>query len=166
MSSPESAVTVSPMAVSVGPLGSTPVTFTVRPRLLAPGIYYNSVVVIDSRFGYGRTHYEKTMAFEITGTLNSVEVGPPIPTVFALRQNYPNPFNPGTTVAFDLPKAERVRLTVYDLLGREVSVLLDESRNAGTHEVWFDGSRLGSGAYFYRLQAGGFVQTKRLMLLK
>ena len=85
---------------------------------------------------------------------------------FELYDNYPNPFNPSTTIKFDLPKSSQVNLKVYDILGREVSVLVNEKREAGAYEVKFDGSALASGMYFYRIQAGSFVQTKKLLLLK
>jgi len=87
-------------------------------------------------------------------------------TSFLLEQNYPNPFNPSTVVRYRLPVASNVRLVIYDLLGREVAVLVDGKKEAGTYEVKFDGTRLSSGVYFFRLQAGDFVQTRRLMLLK
>ncbi len=90
----------------------------------------------------------------------------PLPTVYALDQNYPNPFNPSTTITFELPKASHVTLSVYDILGREVSVLLNERRDAGVHEVKFDGSNLASGVYLYRLMAADFVQTRKLIVLK
>jgi len=83
-----------------------------------------------------------------------------------LEQNYPNPFNPSTTITYALPKSSDVRLSVYDILGREVSVLVNERRDAGVHEVKFDGTNLASGVYMYRIQAGGFVQVKRLLLLR
>jgi hypothetical protein len=83
-----------------------------------------------------------------------------------LSQNYPNPFNPNTTIKFELPTSSHVSLTVYDILGREASVLVNEKREAGAYEVKFDGSNLASGVYFYRIQAGSFVQTKRLLLLR
>jgi hypothetical protein len=86
--------------------------------------------------------------------------------VFFLQQNYPNPFNPSTTIKFELPTSSVVRLSVYDVLGREVSVLVNERREAGFHEVKFDGSGLSSGVYFYRIQAGNFVETKKLVLLR
>jgi ligand-binding sensor domain-containing protein len=89
-----------------------------------------------------------------------------IPTKFALVQNYPNPFNPSTIIRFELPKSSVVKLSVCDLLGREVSVLVNERRNTGVYEVKFDGSNLASGVYFCRLQAGDFVATKRLLLTK
>jgi hypothetical protein len=89
-----------------------------------------------------------------------------LPQTYALDQNYPNPFNPSTTIKFKLPKSSIVRLSVYDMLGREVSVLVNERREAGVHEVKFDVSNLASGVYFYRIQAGDFTQTKRLLLLR
>jgi hypothetical protein len=88
------------------------------------------------------------------------------PRVFALGQNYPNPFNPGTMITYALPAAADVRLSVYDMLGREVSVLVDGRRDAGEHRLTFDGSALASGVYVYRLRAGDFVQSRRLVLLK
>jgi hypothetical protein len=78
----------------------------------------------------------------------------------------PNPFNPSTTIKFELPKASMVRLTVYDMLGREGAVIVNERRDAGVHEVKFDGAGLSSGVYLYRLQAGEFVQTLKLVLLQ
>ena len=99
-----------------------------------------------------------------------------LPVAFALQQNYPNPFNPSTTIKFELPKASHVTLAVYDILGREVSVLVNERRDAGFHEVKFsakggsasggDAAGLASGVYFYRLTAGSFVQTRKLLLIR
>ena len=99
--------------------------------------------------------------------LTSVDQGvAELPHDFLLSQNYPNPFNPRTTIRYELPKSSDVRLSVYDMLGREVVVLMNERRNAGVHEVKFDGSGLASGLYLYRLQTGDFVATKRLLFLK
>jgi hypothetical protein len=89
-----------------------------------------------------------------------------VPMAFTLEQNYPNPFNPSTTIKYELPTASHVSLIVYDILGRAVSMLVNERRNAGVHEVMFDGSRLSSGVYFYRIEAGSFVQTRKLLLVK
>jgi hypothetical protein len=88
------------------------------------------------------------------------------PIKFELHQNYPNPFNPSTTIQFDIPKAAFVTLKVYNVLGQEVATLVNEKREAGRYEVEFDGSKLTSGVYFYRLQAGSFVQTRKMILLK
>ncbi|MBU0519832.1 T9SS type A sorting domain-containing protein [bacterium] len=89
-----------------------------------------------------------------------------IPTEFTLYGAYPNPFNPTTTLRFDLPLAERVNLSVYDISGRLVATLIDGFRNAGSHEVTFDGSALVSGIYVYRLTAGEFTQSGKMVLMK
>jgi hypothetical protein len=88
------------------------------------------------------------------------------PKQYRLNQNYPNPFNPSTKISYQLPKSSFVTLKVYDIIGREVSTLVNGEQNAGQYEVTFDGSRLASGVYFFRLQAGGFVQTKKLVVMK
>ena len=89
-----------------------------------------------------------------------------LPRDHALYQNYPNPFNPTTSIAFDLPQASKVELKVFDLLGREVSTLVNQFVTAGHHGVSFDASRLPSGLYIYRLNAGNFQQSRKLVLLK
>jgi len=98
----------------------------------------------------------------------ALQVSPPavVPPTVTLSQNYPNPFNPTTTIKYRLPVSSMVRLRVYDVLGREVSVLANGRQNAGTFEVKFDGTDLASGVYIFRLQAGDIVQAKRMLLLK
>ncbi len=90
----------------------------------------------------------------------------PIAYRFKLMQNYPNPFNAKTTIRFVMPEPQNMKLTVYDLLGRQVKILVDEYRQAGVHTVTLDASHLTSGIYFYRLQAGEITGTKRMLLLK
>ena len=92
--------------------------------------------------------------------------GGAIPTQFALEQNYPNPFNPATTIKFSIPEVSKVTLKIYDILGREVSTLVNEVRNAGNHEVNFDASNLASGMYIYSIKAGDYTASKKMMLLK
>jgi hypothetical protein len=89
-----------------------------------------------------------------------------IPEAFVLYANYPNPFNPSTFIKYDLPEAARVRLDVYDVLGRRVKTLVDEPQVAGVHSVRFDGSGLSSGIYFYRINAGKFNDVHRMLLQK
>jgi hypothetical protein len=104
------------------------------------------------------------------------------PLTFALYQNFPNPFNPGTTIRYRVagngpggvdanagdtgPGTRPVKLSVFDILGREVAVLVDENIKPGEHEVRFDGSRLSTGVYFYKLHSGEFVQTRRFVLVR
>jgi hypothetical protein len=94
------------------------------------------------------------------------ETPTPIPDRFDLAQNYPNPFNPSTRIRYTLKNTGNVRLSVYDLLGREVAVLVIGVRTAGSHEVTFSGAGLGSGIYFYRLQSADQVITKKMALVK
>jgi len=89
-----------------------------------------------------------------------------LPTVYSLSQNYPNPFNPTTTIKFALPKSGNVTLAIYDVLGREVKRLINGEMVAGYHEVVLNANNLASGVYFYRLEAGSYVNVKKLMLLK
>jgi 1,4-alpha-glucan branching enzyme len=89
-----------------------------------------------------------------------------IPTAFALEQNYPNPFNPSTIISYNVPMSSLVTIKVYNILGSEVATLVHDNKVAGTYKVTFDASHLSSGVYFYRLDAGNFTQTKKLVLLK
>jgi hypothetical protein len=98
--------------------------------------------------------------------LTTVEERLSVPKIFVLHQNYPNPFNPSTTIGYDLPKSGRVVLKVYDILGREVRTLVNEEQPAGRYSVRFDAADLPSGVYFYRLEAGDLVASKRLIIIK
>ena len=91
---------------------------------------------------------------------------PPAPEAFVLEQNFPNPFNPSTTIRYALPERSHVTLSVYNTVGQLVATLVDGEEEAGYHRADFDGSRVASGVYFYRLQAGTFVRTMRSMLLR
>ena len=108
----------------------------------------------------------RILAYGSTSYARDGYVTPLLPARYSLGQNYPNPFNPSTTIKFELPKSSHVTLSVYDILGRQVSVLINERRDAGLHEVKFDAASLASGVYFYRLQAGSYVQTRKLLILK
>jgi uncharacterized delta-60 repeat protein len=89
-----------------------------------------------------------------------------VPKSFSLSQNYPNPFNPTTTIKFDVQKTAFVKLRIYDILGREVALLVNETLRVGKYEALFSSSRLASGIYFYELSAEGFTDTKKMMLIK
>jgi len=99
-------------------------------------------------------------------TATSNEANPNLPTEVALQQNYPNPFNPATTINYQVPEQSRVRLEVFDMLGRKVATLLNERVEAGYHQVRFDARNLASGMYIYRLEAGDKTITKKLTLIK
>ena len=98
-------------------------------------------------------------------SLTGVEDGE-ITTTFALEQNYPNPFNPSTTIRYSLPERSQVTLAVFNTLGQQVALLQNGEEEEGYHEVKFDGSKLASGVYLYRMQAGSCVETKKLLLVK
>ena len=98
------------------------------------------------------------------GLDDGFEVG--LPEGVALHQNYPNPFNPNTTIKYSLESKQYVKLTVYDLLGKEIAVLADGEFSSGEHSAVFNAKNLSSGIYLYRIQAGNFVATKRMMLVK
>lgn len=89
-----------------------------------------------------------------------------IPSNYKLEQNYPNPFNPTTSISFSMPQASFVTLKVYDVVGREVANLMSEQKDTGIYKFNFDASKLSSGIYFYRLQAGNFTNSKKMLLIK
>lgn len=101
-----------------------------------------------------------------TGGLVAVEEQNAVPSAFVLEQNYPNPFNPSTTIRFDIPAAGLVTLTVFDVLGRKVATLVNEELSAGTYSTTYSAQGLASGVYLYRLQAGPFVQMRKMTLMR
>ena len=89
-----------------------------------------------------------------------------VPDYFALGQNYPNPFNPSTFIDYQLPESNFVTLKVFDVVGHEVETLVNERQDAGNHSVKFNASNLPSGVYFYKIEAGKYRETRKLLLLK
>jgi hypothetical protein len=112
----------------------------------------------------GSTFVVDDLSFGPSTGVNDLPNG--LPKAFRLEQNYPNPFNPTTNIVYDVPAQSHVTMTVFDLLGREVAVVIDQVQPAGRYKAVFDASALTSGVYFYRLTAGDFVQTRKLLLLK
>ncbi len=106
------------------------------------------------------------VALGCTGPIIGVASNNQVPYSFTLSQNYPNPFNPVTSISFSLPAREFVTLTVYDILSNEVEILVNEFMNSGSHNISWDASRFASGVYFYRVNAGGFTETKKMVLIK
>jgi hypothetical protein len=102
----------------------------------------------------------------IGGTVSVDEIIIKIPDQYELFQNYPNPFNPSTKITFTLPEASQVKLTVFNILGEEVKTLINENRDAGHHTVDFNASGFSSGVYLYKIQAGNFVQVRKMILTK
>lgn len=102
----------------------------------------------------------------ISSTVTDIKETNSVPTEFSLAQNYPNPFNPTTTISYQLPENGMVTLKVYNVIGREVAELVNEQKSAGMHEIKFDATGLASGTYIYKVSANGFVQTKKMILIK
>lgn len=111
------------------------------------------------------THGRSAWSVDVT-TLTGIEHATAKPSGFALHQNSPNPLNPSTTIRFVLPVSGHITLKVFDVIGREVATMVNGMAAAGEHSVHFDASHLPSGTYFYRLQAEGFSQSKKMMLVK
>ncbi len=115
------------------------------------------------------TYYYRLKQYDLDGNFNyskTIEVDLRIIKDFALEQNYPNPFNPTTTIGYELPNESNVTIKVYDILGKEVATLVNGKEQAGVHEVNFNGSGLGSGMYIYRMNAGNYTVTKKMILMK
>jgi hypothetical protein len=103
----------------------------------------------------------------LTELISSVPTSPPAaPAQSALMQNYPNPFNGSSDIGFAISEFVRVRLTVYDVLGREVATLVNERRAPGRYQERFDAEALPSGVYLYRLTAGRYVQTRKMVIVR
>ncbi len=144
---------------------------------LAPGQYsvfvdkagYNesSVATVNASYNVNGSPIPGIANFTIEGTLGvSEKKSDVLPSAYTLEQNYPNPFNPSTTISFSLPNSGNVSLKVYNLVGQEVTTLMNGYRNAGQYNVTFNASNLSSGVYFYRLEAGSTNVVKKMMLLK
>ncbi len=146
----------------------------VKTKFIHSGDFVHLWDLIDPQNRIAEIHRNNDMGWsilEVPGVLTSATGRENLPLSFKLMQNYPNPFNPTTMISYQLPKISRVTLRIYDVLGREVATLVDGMEQVGTHNVRFDGSRLSSGVYFYRLIAKGnngqtFRSTKKLLLLK
>ena len=148
----------------------------------APGYSYSYAMALDTvgnvyvtgKSSNGTTYDYATIKYVQSPA--SVESEGDVPAAFILEQNYPNPFNPSTTIKFQVPNSSFVNLKVYDVLGNEVAILVNEEKPAGSYEVNFSAKSgsasggnaysLSSGIYFYKLQAGSFVETKKMILMK
>lgn len=110
--------------------------------------------------------YKMNINYSVVTTVKENIISSVTPNSFNLYQNYPNPFNPTTKIKFDLPKSGIVKLSVYDNLGREIQSIVNGYRNQGTYEINFDGSKLSTGVYFYRLTTNEITDTKRMLMIK
>ena len=121
---------------------------------------------VSASNAYGTSDWSAEARFQTGQDITVVERNGAIPGEFALSQNYPNPFNPSTTIRFAVSQAGPVSLRIYDVLGREVAVLVDGPITPGYYSARFDARFLSSGIYFYRLVASGFVETRKMQMVK
>ena len=130
--------------------------------------YYVTCVYEDPHESTGETDPTNTVEvrLEIPQKISIPESGPLKKFNYQLKQNYPNPFNPTTTINYKIPSSETVSIRIFDVLGREVTRLVDEQKEAGNHSIEFDASNLTSGIYFYHIKSGGYSETKKLILQK
>ncbi len=147
---------------------STLADSTLEVQSLTEGTQYYWRVRAENSFGWGS--YSATRTFKVIKATR-VEESTNIPITFVLRQNYPNPFNPSTSISYELPRAENVRIIVYDLAGRPVRELVNEHQDRGFYTVLWDGRNernllVASGLYIYQIQAGEFNQRLKMTLLK
>lgn len=149
-------VTVEPSSGAITPGGSETITLTLNAQNINEGTYTGQVNITTNGGNI-------TIPIDY---LVDVEILPDIPTEFSLSQNYPNPFNPSTSIEFSVPKTTNVSLKIFDMLGREVAVLLDGKKSLGAYKVNFNASSLASGIYVYRLESDEFIDTKKFVLLK
>jgi hypothetical protein len=129
-----------------------PKEYSYNDQTVETGKHYYHLKQIDFNGVY---EYSEEVFVEVNGSLT-----------FGLEQNFPNPFNPTTKIRIALPTSSFAKLVIYDMLGREVAILVNEEKQTGVYTVTFDASNLSSGMYLYHLQAGSFIETKKMILLK
>jgi len=120
----------------------------------------------DLKLKLDTLNFEMDNAGIVTKTSLVSQLTSAIPSCYSLSQNYPNPFDPSTKIQFSLTRRSYVTLTIFDLLGREVATLVSEEHSAGSYNTRWDATGMASGIYLYRLQAGDFVETKKLILFR
>jgi len=155
---------ITPSTLSFGNIapGQVKSTYSIFPHYIYTQNNPSSIDFIVHIFSNG--HFFWSDSFTIVTGIAENETN--LPIEYALKQNYPNPFNPITTIKYQIPKISFVTLKVYDVLGSEIATLVNEEKPIGNYTVEFDATSLPSGVYFYRLQSGDFVETKKMVLLR
>ena len=126
----------------------------------------SNTLLITSSYIFAGLHGQSVWRRDLAEIIGIQNISTEIPSSFSLSQNYPNPFNPSTNVQFSIPNVQFVSLKVFDILGKEITTLVNEKLQPGTYETSFDASQLPSGIYFYRLNAGNFSETKKMLMIK
>ena len=124
------------------------------------------LIIMFASIAKSQTVFDSFDNFVLNPIPTSVSASEQLPNDFALEQNYPNPFNPSTQINFNVANRSNVKLTVFDILGREVATLVDKEMMPGKYNVVFDAGDLPAGIYFYKIQAGKYSQTNKMILLK
>ena len=127
---------------------------------------YKDILISTFEPSSGDTRIGKVYIYSGNFNITGIKSNPTVTNIFTLYQNYPNPFNPVTNVKYSIPKESFVTIKVYDILGKEISSLVNERKSAGDYSVEFNAGKLPSGVYFYRMHAGSFVSAKKFVLLK
>lgn len=127
---------------------------------------FTSVRFINSLTGYAGGSDGRVIKTTTGGLTGVTNLGSEVPSGFYMNQNYPNPFNPKTSINFGVPQASSAKLTVYDAMGREVKVILNQNLSAGNYEVQWDASAFTSGIYYYTIEAGEYIKTMKMALVK
>jgi photosystem II stability/assembly factor-like uncharacterized protein len=146
--------------------------WTIERPGISPHRYIQSVYFTNQNTGWVAGGWGEILKTTNGGNVFIKNISSEIPKSFCLSQNYPNPFNPNTIIRFQIKDSHQggsstnVKLIVYDILGKEIATLINEKQSAGTYEVMFDGSGYPSGVYFYKLTAGDFKETKKMLLIK
>ena len=131
-----------------------------------PGIQFNHENFPWPQYGHDRYHTNQYGFIPPDEPVGIQPTSTNVPDKFSLSQNYPNPFNPATTIKFDIRNSAFTKLSVFDILGREIQTLVNEELKTGSYSLVFDGSEYNSGVYFYRLASGDFTETKRMLMVK
>lgn len=175
---PDSALSVSPTSFVLGPKDSQAVHFTIHLNKMtrtSEATTYIPKLVVTSHSNNGPKVFEKSFTFKVSGPLTGMQSASGIPSEYVLEQNYPNPFNPSTTIRYSISsdhspagrtEGVMVKLTIHDLLGREIATLVNEEQPAGWNEVTWNASGFASGLYYYRLHSQEFTETKKLLLVR
>jgi hypothetical protein len=147
------------LVISNAAVGSSTNTSQIKGTLGQPVISSSSISAYSINSGFW------TQLSDLTTDVRDNLRGA-FPSTYKLFQNYPNPFNPSTQISYSIPQKSHVFLKVYDMIGKEIATLVNESKPAGNYEVNFNASGLASGIYFYKLQTGNFIDTKKMILLR
>lgn len=131
----------------------------------APAGNYNYIIVDSTGHHFVGIRDNGGVTIGVS-TIGIQQISSEVPEAFRLEQNYPNPFNPSTNIKFQIAKSSFAKITIYDISGKVVNTLVNEELKAGTYEVYFDGTNYASGVYYYMLEAGNYIETKKMVLIK